>query len=202
MQQISFHDQEFARCHHRFSATQVHLCQASSYARLCIVNCSKSFPKQHTQTYSACFVIAPLGFMLGCAWLKGGSVLHTAGTVSSSSWLMMPQAISQSNEGEVALLRWIYSTVVCQAVIHSVEPPFKYTLRRNRWQPLPGDATTKTQHTRLVSSTAKIRPRFNKQLVVMQESVVICHTLEFSRSSRLNVHGIKKKQLQFDNNLL
>lgn len=65
------------------------------------------------QTHSACFVIAPLGVNSNSAWLKVGGVQQTAHTASSSSWLMMPQAISQSNEGEVSLLRWIYSTVVC-----------------------------------------------------------------------------------------
>lgn len=54
---------------------------------------------------SAWFVIATLGVILGSVWLKAGSMQQTAGTLSSSSWLMMPQAISQSNEGEVGLLR-------------------------------------------------------------------------------------------------
>lgn len=57
------------------------------------------------QTHSACFVTAPLGVILSSAWLKASSMQETAGTVSFSSWLMMPQAISQSNEGEVDLLR-------------------------------------------------------------------------------------------------
>lgn len=56
------------------------------------------------QIYAACFEIAPLGVILSSAWLKPSSMQQTAGAVSSSSWLMMPQAISQSNEGEVTPL--------------------------------------------------------------------------------------------------
>lgn len=59
-------------------------------------------------TISACFVDATLGVILGSIQLKAGTMQHTAGTWSTSSWLMMPQAISQSNEGEVDLPRQLH----------------------------------------------------------------------------------------------
>lgn len=112
-------------------------------------------------------------FPLGCYCKQHlvKSSQQSAGSVSSCSWLMKPQAISQSNEGKVSLLRWIYFTVVCLAVIHRAEPPLKHTLRRNRWQPLPGDAT-KTLHYQLVSSSGIIRARFIQMLVVVQGSII------------------------------
>lgn len=108
----SFCEREWS-CHHVVPLmTRCHVAPSlpSNQTWLCIVNCSQN---RCMQTHSACHVTAPSGVIWSNPWLKARSVDQTAGAVSPSSWLMMPQAISQSNEGEVDLLRWSCSAVVC-----------------------------------------------------------------------------------------
>lgn len=84
------------------SMTQCRLCQAVRTAWLGIVRCSKPFQKtMHTE--SLCHLC---NHPLRWAAFAGSKEQR------SSSWLVVPLAISQSNEGEAALLRWLYSTVV------------------------------------------------------------------------------------------
>ena len=113
------------------------------------------------------FILPPLGYF--CAAQCSNAVIQQAPPAHCSSCLMIPQAISQSNEGEVILLSWVDATacLLCS-------------------RPQCGEASLKTYtETEQMAATAGDTTSRNSNLNWLVQTVLI--TIALNTLKRLSV---------------